>query len=70
MRLNLNLLLDLNKFLIINQILIYICYSTDGNVAIYWDNSRSVSDDDMKESTDSFLAYRNSKKESYSITQN
>ena len=49
---------------------LYSTYITDGNVAIDWENSRSVSDAEMKEWSDSFLAYSNSKKESSSISQN
>ena len=47
LRLNLNLLLDLNQFVIIYQL--FITYITDSNVAIDWENSRSVSDAEMKE---------------------
>ena len=49
---------------------LYGTYIIDGNVAIDWENSRSVSDAEMKEWSDSFLAYSNSKKESSSIFQN
>ena len=48
---------------------LYRTYITDGNVVIDWENSRSVSDAEMKEWSDSFLAYSNSKKESSSISQ-
>ena len=47
---------------------LYTTYITDGNIAINWENSRSVSDSEMKEWSDSFLAYSNSKKESSSIS--
>ena len=70
MRLNLNLLLNLNQFLRSNTYHLYRTYITDGNVSIDWENSRSVYDAEMKEVSDSFLAYSNSKKESSSISQN
>ena len=66
MLLNLNLLLDLNQFLIMvfNTCITYIALILlmVTNVAIDWEYSRSVSDAEMKEWTDSFLAYSNSKK--------
>ena len=53
-----------------NNYYLYSTYITDGNVAIDWENSRSVSDAEMNKLTDSFLAYSNSKKESFSIPKN
>ena len=47
---------------------LYRNYITDGNISIDWENSRSVSDAEMKEWSDLFLAYSNSKKESSSIS--